>query len=217
MRIARQALAVDFLAEVEQLFFGQAALEVCAGIDAGRRMALDIQQVATAFGRIGMPEMVEASRKHVGDRSERADMPAQIAAILDMLAVRLDHHRHRVPAHVGAQAPFELEVARAALFIVGLDRIDIGRRRRERHVDVVLSRMLEQFLDQEVGALRPLAGNDRRQGVDPFAGFLRIGIGGGAVDWKSTAQAWLTCWLVSCFEVGSMRSSKCPTKLENFK
>ena len=51
VRIARHALAVDFLAEVEQLLFGQAAFEVGARIDAGRRVALDVEQVAAVVVR----------------------------------------------------------------------------------------------------------------------------------------------------------------------
>jgi hypothetical protein len=34
-------------------------------------------------------------------------------------AVGLDHHGHGVPAHVGAQTAFDLEVAGALFFLVG--------------------------------------------------------------------------------------------------
>jgi hypothetical protein len=50
---------------------------------------------------------------------EAADVAAQVAAVGRVQAVGLDHHGHRVPAHVGAQPALELEVARAALFLVG--------------------------------------------------------------------------------------------------
>ena len=46
MRIAGDALAVDLLAEVEQLLLGEPAFHEGAGVDAGRRMALDVEQVA---------------------------------------------------------------------------------------------------------------------------------------------------------------------------
>jgi hypothetical protein len=46
VRIARDALAVDLLAEVQQLLLGQAAFHEGARIDTRRRVALDVQQVA---------------------------------------------------------------------------------------------------------------------------------------------------------------------------
>ena len=46
VRIGRQTLAVDFLTEIEKLLLAEPALEKGAGIDAGRAMALVINQVA---------------------------------------------------------------------------------------------------------------------------------------------------------------------------
>ena len=46
MRIGGQALAADLLAEVDELLVAQPPLEVGAGVDAGRAMALEIDQVA---------------------------------------------------------------------------------------------------------------------------------------------------------------------------
>ncbi len=46
MRIGRQALAADLLAEIEQLLLGEPPLEEGAGVDAGRGMALDVDEVA---------------------------------------------------------------------------------------------------------------------------------------------------------------------------
>jgi hypothetical protein len=80
VRVARQALAVHFLAEVQQLLFGDAAFQVGAGIDAGRDVALDVQAVAAVVFALGVPEVVEAGRKHVGQRSEGADVAAQVTA-----------------------------------------------------------------------------------------------------------------------------------------
>jgi hypothetical protein len=60
MRIRRQALAIDFLTEIDELLFGDAALEVCAGIDAGRRVALGEDQIAAVALARRMPEVIEA-------------------------------------------------------------------------------------------------------------------------------------------------------------
>src|SRR5690606_1157798 len=114
--------AVDFAAEVQQLLFGDAAFEVGARVDAGRGVALDVQQVAAVvFGR-GVPEVVEAGAQHRRQRGERGDVAAQVA----VGAVGLDHHRHRVPAHPRAQALFVFEVARAVHVQVGRDGVDVS-------------------------------------------------------------------------------------------
>ena len=73
-----------------------------------------------------------------------ADVAAQVAAVLRVQAVGLDHHCHGVPAHVGAQAAFELEVAGALGLVGRLDRVDVGRVRGEGAVHAVLARFLKQ-------------------------------------------------------------------------
>jgi hypothetical protein len=144
MRIARQALAIHFLAEVEQLLFGEPALHEGAGIDAGCAVALDVQAVAAVIGAGRMPEVIEARREQMGQRREGADVAAQVAAVRRVQAVGLDHQSHRIPAHIGAQTPFELEVAGAARLLVRLDRIHVAGIGRERHVHAVLPSLLEQ-------------------------------------------------------------------------
>jgi hypothetical protein len=117
VRVARQALATHFLAEVEQLLFGQAAFQVGAGIHAGRHVALDVEAVATMVFALGVPEVVEAGAKHVGQRGEGADVATQVTAVGRVVAVGLDHHGHGVPAHVGAQTLFNFDIAGATLFL----------------------------------------------------------------------------------------------------
>jgi hypothetical protein len=105
-------------------------------------------------------------------------------------AVGLDHHRHRVPAHVGAQALLDLDVAGRALFLVGRDGVDVGGVGRERHVDAGLARVVDQLLEQEVGALAAFLPMTARQGVQPLAGFLRVRIVGGARGTNQALQTW---------------------------
>ena len=182
MRIARQALAINLLAEVEQLGLADAAFHESTGIDAGRRVALDVEQVAAVVWRCGVPEMVEAGAEHRRHRRKGRDVSTQIAAIGGVEPVRLDHQRHRVPAHVGTQALLDFQVTRAALFLVGRDGVDVGRVGRKRPVDAGLPGLVDQLLEQEVRALRSLIGDDGIQCLQPFAGFLGIGVvGGGAL------------------------------------
>ena len=108
MRIGRQALAVDFLAEIVQLLLAQPAFEEGARIDAGRGVALDVDQVAAVLSADG------ACQKWLKPTSYRVAADAKLAiwppSSEDVL-VGAHHHRHRVPAHVGADAVFELVIA----------------------------------------------------------------------------------------------------------
>ena len=47
---------------------------------------------------------------------------------------------------------------------------------RERQVDAGLARVVDQLFEQEVAALAAFGGHHGRQGVEPFAGFLGIGV-----------------------------------------
>ncbi|KAF1042977.1 MAG: hypothetical protein GAK34_02735 [Delftia tsuruhatensis] len=180
VRVAGQALAVHFLAEVQQLLFGDAAFQIGAGIDAGRDVALDVQAVATVVFVFGVPEVVEAGRKHVGQRSEGADVATQVTAFGWVQAVGLDHHGHGVPAHVGAQAAFDFQVAGTARFLRGLDGVHVAGVGREGHVHAVLACMFEQVLDQLVRIFGAFTVDDGRQCVHPFARFLLVQAGGNA-------------------------------------
>ncbi len=181
MRIARQPLAVHFLAEVQQLFLGDAAFQVGAGVDARRRVPLDVEQVAAVLAIGAVPEVVEAAAQHRRQRRERGQVAAQVAAVGRVQAIGLDDHRHRVPAHVGTQALFDVDVAGELRLVGRGDGVDVRGVRGERQVDALLARVIQQLLDQEVAALAALDGDDGRQRVGPFAGFLRIAVvGGGA-------------------------------------
>ena len=197
MRVARQALAVDLLAEVQQLLFGDPTFEVGARIDAGGHMALDVEAVTAVVFALGVPEMVEARAKHVGQRGKRADVAAQVAAFGRVDAVGLDDHRHRVPAHVGAQTAFDFQVAGAARFLRGFQRVHIAGVGRERAIDAVLARVFEQFLEQRVGVLRALAVDHGGQRVHPLTGFLLIGAGHGRGAGAGLGVG-LSCHGVSC-------------------
>ena len=104
MRIGRDALAVDLLAEVQQLLLGQAALEKGAGIDAGRGMALDKDQVAAVALVGAVPEMHEAGVVERGGGLEAGDVAAEFRAFL----VGLQHDGRGVPADGGADPLLDL-------------------------------------------------------------------------------------------------------------
>src|SRR5439155_8483190 len=77
-------------------------------------MTLDEDQVAGMLLRRRAPEVIEA---HFVER-RRGGVAREMPAVLGGHAVRLQHHRQRIPADVGLDAPLERAVAR----IIRLDR-----------------------------------------------------------------------------------------------
>jgi hypothetical protein len=137
-------------------------------------MTLDVKAVAPVVFTLGVPEVVEAGTEHVGQRGKGTDVAAKVAPVFRVVPVRLDHHRHRVPAHVGAQALLDLDIARATLFLVRLDGVHIAGIGRKRHVDAALAGVLQQLFQQVVGTLGAFGLDHGAQGIHPFAGFLLI-------------------------------------------
>ena len=178
VRVARQPLASHFLTEVQHLLLGDPSFQEGAGIDARSAVALDVEQIATMPMTVGMPEVVEAGSEEVRQRSEGTDVPAQITAIGGIQPVGLHHQCHRVPPHVGAQAPFKLQIPGAVLFLVGLDGVDVAGVGRERHVHAVLPRFFQQLLQQEMRAVRPFGLDDGGQCIQPLACFLGVNVVG---------------------------------------
>ena len=173
MRIRRQPLAVDLAAEMVHLFFGQAPEHECTRVDAGRGMALHVYHVAAVVFGGRVPEVVEADVVQGRGRGEARDVAAEVGIAL----VGAQHHRERVPAHVGTDAVFKRVIARRAHLLVGRDGVYIGGIGRIRHVHAGGARQLDLLLDQVMRAFRPLLLDDRAQRVEPLLGLLGVGIG----------------------------------------
>ena len=123
-----------------------------------------------------MPEVVHARTDHGGERGKRGDVAAQIPTVGRVVAIGPHHHRHGVPAHVGADALLELGIARRARLKLGGDGVDVSRVRRERDVRPASPRRVDHLLEQKVGTLGALAIDDGLERIEPFPGFKRIGI-----------------------------------------
>ena len=77
MWIRGQSLAVDFLTEVAELVFSDAAFKIGAGINAGRRVALDVHQIAEEFFVGGAKKMIETDVVKRRSGGEAGDVAAQ--------------------------------------------------------------------------------------------------------------------------------------------
>ena len=128
-------MPADFLAEVHQLIIAQTALEIRAGVNAGRAMALEIDQVAAMRLVAGMPEMHEAGIVKGRRRLEACNVAAELGGFL----VRLDNDRGGVPADVAADALLELSVARMGRLRFGRNGVDVSSVGGERQLRALAS------------------------------------------------------------------------------
>ncbi len=174
MRVGRDALAVDIAAEVVELLLGEPALEEGPRVDTWRAVSLEVDQVAAEVRARCTPEVVETDFHQRVDRRVAGDVAAEVA----LAAVGAHHHRHRVPAHVGADALLQHRVARRVLLKMRRDGVEVRRVGRKRNVRARAARLVDQGLEQEVRALRPFAFEDGLERLDPFLGLECIGIVG---------------------------------------
>ncbi len=107
VRVARKPAArVQFLAEVLELRLVEPAFDERAGVHAGAGVALEEDDVAGVRLGAAAEEVVEADLVERGGAGEGRDVAADVGVL-----VRLQHHRHRVPADDALDAPFEFAVA----------------------------------------------------------------------------------------------------------
>src|SRR5438067_12156785 len=111
-------------------------------------MTLDEDQVAGMLLRRRAPEVIEA---HFVER-RRGGVAREMTAVLGGHAVRLQHHRQRIPADVGLDAPLERAVARIIRLAPRRDRVDVGGVGLERQIRAAAARVVDQPLEQVVGA-----------------------------------------------------------------
>ena len=179
MGIGRKAARPRLAPEAEQVLLAQAALQEGAGVDPRRGVALDHDQVAAVVVRRGVEEVVEADVVERGGGSEGRDVPAQALVVV----VGAHHHRHRVPADDAADPPLQVSVARRRFLRPDRDRVQVGGGRLVRKVGAGAASLVDQGLEQEVGALRPLPVHDGLQGLQPLGRFRRVDVPGRLGGW----------------------------------
>ena len=167
VRVGRQALTVDFLAEVVHLVFGDAAFHERTGVNAWRGVTLEVDQVAAMFFGRSLEEVVEADVIQRCAGSETGDVTAQVR----IFQVRAHNHRHRVPAYQRANAAFHEQVARHACFVGNRNRVAVWRGDGVRELRTGACSELTHTGHQVVSAFFAFFVENRFQGVQPFLGF----------------------------------------------
>ena len=169
MRIGRQALAVHFLAEIENLLLGDAAFQKGAGVNAGRGMALDKHQIAAMRVARRAPEMHEADIIERGCGLEGGDMAAEFGGNL----VGLEHDGGGVPADRGAYFCFDGAGARRLGLVGRMDGVAIGGVPGEGQLRAIFPRFRNHLAQDVIHPLHALKSLNRVQGFQPLAHFER--------------------------------------------
>src|SRR5258705_530354 len=84
MRIGRQSVALDFLAETQELTLIQATFQIGTRVDSGTRVSLHEDHVSGMRGASGAPKMIEADFVQRCGGRVRGD----VAAVLRIRAIR---------------------------------------------------------------------------------------------------------------------------------
>ena len=166
-----QATALcELSAEVVKFLRGQSARQICACVDAGGSVPLEVDQVAAAGMVRAAEEMIEPDLVECGCRRVRRDVPTDPRT----LAVGFDNHRESVPADDALDPILYLDVAGVWSLLVNWDRVDVrsARRHRERNSHA-LRRDLKRF-EESASTFRSAAACDVADGIDPFLGFYPI-------------------------------------------
>ncbi len=171
--VAGQALAADLETEVVELVISQPPLDIGAGIDAGRRVTLEVHLVARRAVVLAPEEMVEADLVERGG----ARKGREVASDTGIAHVRPCDHDGRVPAYVAANPALEVLVAGEPRLRASRDRVDVRARYGRREANLFGARPLQELHQEELGAWPASRLDDGVEGVQPFGCLLRIGIG----------------------------------------
>ncbi len=172
MGIGGQALAAHFLAEMVELFLGEPSQHEGAGINARRRVALHVDQVAAVFFRRRVPEVIVADVIQCGGGSEGRDMAADVGVL-----VGAQHHGQRVPTRIGTDAVLDCVIARRVFFLRRRNGVDVGGVGAEGQISARASRFVNQSFQQVMGAVGALLLQNGFQRIQPFLRFLGIVVG----------------------------------------
>ena len=128
MRVGRKAgLITQFMPEIDQVVFTQAAFEKRARINTGGSVALIINKIARLIAVAAAEEMVEGHFADGGQRGKGRDMAANVGVVF----IGAHHHGRGVPANDAFNAAFERPVTRIRRFFmrgngVQIRRVDLG-------------------------------------------------------------------------------------------
>ena len=171
VRIGGQPRGIaQLMPEVAQVFLGKAPFQERARVDAGRSVALEVDEVAGLVAIVRVKEMIEADFEQRG----QGCVSGNVAADAGIVFILAHHHGHSVPAGDAFDAALHGAVAGIRNFIIGPDGVHVRRIELNGEVGARAAGLLGEALQQEGGAIRPLLVQYLFQRFDPFGGFARV-------------------------------------------
>ena len=155
------------MAEILDLLFAQPAFQKRAGINAGRSVTLEVNEIAGLIAVAGVEEMIEADFEQRGQRRIGRDVAAD-AGIFLVLPM---HHGHRVPADQALDAPLQLAIAGIRNFLLHRNGVDVGRVQLDRDFDARLAGPLISASSRSHPRCGPSL-HHLVEGLQPFGDFL---------------------------------------------
>src|SRR5712692_1224942 len=163
----KSAAGLQFAAEIFQLAHGEAAFQKRAGVNAGRRVALKIDNVSFELIGVRAEEMIETNFKQRRGRGVGGDVPANV--VLDTIGA--NHHGQGIPANQALDAPLDFLVAWKQGLEAGRNRVGVGGVRGKGSRNARELSALAQALEDIARGFGALVGQDGVEGFFPFAYF----------------------------------------------
>lgn len=156
--------------EVVQVVLGKPPFEESPGIDARRRVRLEIDEIAGM--RLGRrpEEVIETNLEQIGDRSIGSD----VAAEFGMRLISPLHHHQRIPAVDRGEAHFQIEVAWIRRLRLDRNGVAIGRRMARVEPPTRGAPRLDQAVDEKLGTPQAVALDHIGQAGDPVLRFFGV-------------------------------------------
>jgi hypothetical protein len=173
VRVGGNAFAAGFLAEIADLIVGNAAFNISACIDAGRGVALKIDQIPTVLIACSLKEMIEADFIQCGGRLVTGDMATDTGGFF----VGAHYTSHGVPANQALDAVFHGHVTGMLFLQVGGDGVHIRCRGVVGQVSAGATGFVDESLKQVMRAFNTFFFDHGGKGIKPLACFLWVVIG----------------------------------------
>ena len=135
-------------------------------------MSLDKDEVALLLVRRAAPKVIETDFVQRRRRSVTRNM----APVLGIDAIGIDHHGHRIPADVRLDTTFERAIPRVFGLTTLVDRVQVCRIRAIRQVRARAASEVDHLVQQEVRPFRAMLREDRINRLQPFTGLGRIDV-----------------------------------------
>jgi hypothetical protein len=162
----------EFLPEPIKTVFVESTLEESARVDAGGRVALDVDLVATTLVLWATEEVVETD---LVQRCTRR-VGGNVATYTDARALSPVHHDRRIPANVRPNTAFYPLVSGEPRLSLGWDRVDVVGGSKRRDADVPLAGPLQEAEHEIPSAIRTLGVYDVIKRITPLGRLFWVDI-----------------------------------------